>query len=150
MRGDKLSDITVERINKYPKTINLDGCWIPINKPTSAGYVPIQIEGISYTLHRLVVSIYYNLNYHDQSWDARHSTGCSKACFFHEHLQPGTISDNVKDQVRDGIHHHTRKNVCPKCGSIYRTRITKMGWSRGKTYRYCPVCTAIKNSNRYK
>jgi len=96
MKHMKLSDANRDWVRMIPKIINENGCHLPINRPTENRYTPIMIQGIVYQLHRLVVAIHYNLDYHDQSWDARHSTGCDKRCFFIDHLRPGTISDNVK------------------------------------------------------
>lgn len=146
----KFSELTKEWVDSIPRVINENGCHIPINKPTGAGYVPIQIEGNSYLLHRLVISLYYNLNYHDQSWTARHNTGCDTKCIFHEHLKSGTISDNMKDRIRDGNHHNSNKKVCPKCGSEYTVEVQKTGWQKGKIFRRCITCRDIRNSNRKK
>lgn len=144
----KFSDITEGWINSFPKTINENGCWIPTNRPTGKGYVPIMIKGISYSLHRIVVSIYYNLDYNDYKWDARHSKGCDKACFYIRHLQPGSVSDNQKDAVSHGTHFNASKTVCPKCGSEYKIRIIKTGWHRGEIQRICQNCRTLRNQAR--
>ncbi len=138
----KEREFTKEWVESIPKTINDKGCYIPIyNKPANNGYVPITIKGVKYQLHRLVVAIYNNLDYHDQLWDARHGEGCDRACFFHEHLQSGTLFDNQQDSVLHKTHVNTKKTHCPKCGSEYRTRVTQTGWSRGEIKRICPICS---------
>lgn len=136
----KLSDLSKKWIESLPKTINDNGCWIPLSKPMKDGYGQIQIEGFNYTLHRLVIAIYHNINYHNQSWTSRHSKGCDRQCFYIEHLKLGTISDNVKDEVEHGTHRNSRKEVCPKCGGPYRGYVLKTGLEKGKMGRYCPAC----------
>lgn len=144
----KFSELTKEWLDSIPKTINANGCWIPINKPTGAGYVPIQIEGVSYLIHRLVVSAYYNLEYDDHSWDTRHNNGCDTRCFFHDHLKPGTVSDNMKDRIRDGTNFNSNKEICPKCGGIYTIKVQKTGWDRGRISRRCKACDNMSNWRR--
>lgn len=144
----KFSDINKEWINTYPKTINENGCWIPLKIPRRDGYIHIMIEGVAYYLHRLVISIYHNLNYRDLSWDARHSKGCDRACFFHEHLQPGTPGENARDNVKNKTNANSKKEKCPKCEGEYKTRVIQSGWGRGEIHRYCPTCKAMSNLNR--
>jgi predicted Zn finger-like uncharacterized protein len=141
MRPSILSEVTKEWIESIPKVINENGCWIPDKKSASNGYVQIWIGDKYLSLHRLVLSIYYNINYYDTKIVTRHGFKCDKACFFHEHLTPGTNSENEYDKVRDGQHHHANKTECPSCGSSYRIKITKTGPNRGKKRRWCPVCT---------
>jgi hypothetical protein len=144
--GRKMNiEFTKEWVDSIPKTINSNKCWIPKIGHNSGGdrYIAISSNGIRYMLHRLVVSIYYNLNYHDQSWTARHNTGCDGTCFYIEHLKSGTNSDNVKDSVRDKTHNNASKKVCPKCGSEYKINIVKTGLHRGEIRRICRVCVSI-------
>src|SRR5712664_129403 len=138
--------INEEWINSIPKIVNSNGCWIPLKRSGSDGYVQIMIDLIQYRLHRLVVSIYYNLNYHDQSWDARHNESCDKACFWIEHLKFGTSSDNSKDAVLHGTHRQTQKEICPKCLGKYKTIKIKTGWHRGEIHRHCPTCRSTYNA----
>lgn len=149
MKRRLLSEITVEWINSIPKTINESGCWISEFKSGSNGYVRIAISGNYYMLHRLVMCLYYNIDYNDNKIETRHNTKCDKACFFHKHLRPGTSSDNRNDSVKDKTHVATRKTHCPKCGGEYKTRKIKTGWHRGEIQRECPVCIAINNMKRY-
>lgn len=142
---------TKEWINTIPKIINENGCWIPIKWQTySSGYIVVRIDNIRYSLHRIVMCVYNNINYDDPKINSRHSKNCDKACFNHEHLTPGTFSDNTKDSVEHGTHRQTQKKICPKCGNEYKIKITKSGWNRGRISRRCTVCDAVKNAKRYQ
>jgi hypothetical protein len=141
MRPQSLPEVTKEWIDSIPKIINSNGCWIPNKKSANTGYTQIWIGDKYLLLHRLVLSVYHNLDYHDQSWDSRHGLQCDRACFFHEHLKFGTHSDNNKDIVLHGKHHNANKTKCPQCGCPYRVRINKTGINQGKIRRVCPVCT---------
>jgi hypothetical protein len=138
----KFEEITKEWICSIPKTINENGCWIPLSAPAKDGYSLKMVDRVHYRLARLVVSVYHNLSYHHQIgskiWEARHNTGCDKRCFFHEHLRPGSASDNEYDKVRDGTHQQASKKVCPKCGGPYKVEVSRGWW--GRTRRYCPSC----------
>lgn len=103
-------EFTKEWLDKFPKTINPNGCWIPILKPESTGYVRISSNHQRYELHRLSMCIIYNIDYNNKKIVTRHSKDCDNACFFYGHLQPGSDSDNIKDQVRDGTHRMLKKN----------------------------------------
>ena len=142
------AEFTKEYILSIPKIINENGCWISEKKPNTGGYVEIIIDNKRLKLHRVVMCLYYDINYFDSKIDTRHSTYCDRSCFNPEHLKPGSISDNVKDQVRDGIHNNARKECCPKCGSSYRTQKVRRD---GKITlgRYCPTCR-VMNSRRKK
>ena len=135
----KLSEINKEWINKYIKTTNINGCWIPKLKPTPDGYVSISIEGNIYRLHRLVICIYYNLEYHDKSWESRHNKNCSRSCFNPEHLKPGTISDNVKDSVEHGTHPESRRLTCKDGHPLDGIQRNRNKWSR-----YCKTCKRLR------
>lgn len=145
-----MNNISKEFILSIPKIVNGNGCWIPINlKPYNDGYCHITANNIRYVLHRLVMCLWYNISYNDENIDTRHGKGCNKACFFHEHLQPGSKSDNIKDSVLHGTHRQAQKAVCPKCGGQYKIKITQTGWNRGRISRRCSTCDAIKNAKRY-
>jgi hypothetical protein len=136
----KLAELSKEAIGLIPKTINSNGCWIPITKSANSnGYIQVTWNGKYHNLHRIVVCIYYNRDYDDKSFLALHSKDCSKSCFFHEHLRTGTEGDNIRDSVLHGTHKETRKLVCPKCKGEYRRRKrTRYGvecW-----IRYCVNC----------
>lgn len=136
----KLSDLDINFINNYPKTINENGCWIPINKADSNGYVRIKVELIPFVFHRLSMCIAQNLNYNDKSFDTRHSKDCDHACFNYNHLQSGTIKDNAQDSISHGTHWEVAKKVCPKCDGEFKIRTIKSGRDKGKKARYCPLC----------
>lgn len=142
-------EFTKEWINLIHKTINSNGCWISSYKSSSNGYVRISNKSRYLLLHRVVMCVYYNIDYDNKKIEARHDSRCDKACFNYEHLKPGTSSDNIKDSVKDKTHGQTRKSCCPKCGGEYKTHIVKTGWSRGEIYRICPACKAEKNRERY-
>ena len=143
-----LVTFTKDYILSLPKIINSNGCWIPAKiRSNSNGYC--RVGGYQkYYLHRLMLSIYHNLDYFDQSWDARHGKNCSRACFNPEHLKPGTQSDNSKDRVEHGTHNESRKLVCPICGGPYRTIIIQSELNKGRTFRVCDVCVARRGRER--
>ncbi len=129
---------TREWIDSVPKIINSNGCWIPTRwKPYSDGYIVIKNNNIRYHLHRIVICVFYNIDYDDLKIDTRHGKGCDKACFNPEHLQPGSKSDNTKDSVLHGTHRQTQKEICPKCGGSYKIKIIQTGWNRGQISRRC-------------
>lgn len=136
----KLSELSEEWVNNFPKTIDSNGCWIPPNNSDQEGYVPIQVEGNYFRLHRLVVAIYHNLNYSDSLWDARHNKDCDRACFNPEHLQSGTHTDNMRDKIRDGTNHNLNKDKCSKCGCVYTMIKRKSGPRKGMFFRRCTRC----------
>lgn len=139
--GIKLNELTKEAIESIPKIINENSCWIPLDKtPNSNGYIQVTINSKYLLLHRLVISIYYNIDYNNFKIVTRHSSNCEKACFNPKHLTPGTTSENEYDKVRDGRNHNANKIRCPSCGSNYKIRITKTGANRGEIRRWCPVC----------
>ena len=142
-------EFTKEWLDNYPKTINENGCWIPSNKADSKGYVRIMAEKSVFVLSRLSMCIIYNIDYNNKKIVTKHSKGCDTRCFWYEHLKPGTDLDNAKDAVRDKTNLNAKKEFCPKCQGEYKIRTVKTGWNRGQVSRYCPVCVAIKNSNRY-
>ena len=146
-----IENITKEWIESIPKDINpITGCWIPKSpKPESNGYVRVGRADDRYLLHRLVVCIYYNLDYNDDSFVSRHSTNCIKACFLHSHLKPGSASENSLDSVRDGTHHHARKEACGTCGTLYDyTSGRKNGHHIVR--RVCKNCISLRDKERYR
>lgn len=142
-------EFTKEYILSIPKTINKNGCWIPDNiKVNSNGYCRVTSNYQQYFLHRLVLSIYHNLDYFNQSWDARHGNKCDRACFSYEHLQSGTSSDNSKDTILYGNNLNANKEICPKCGCKYRIMTIESGWNKGRTFRVCDACVAENGKSR--
>lgn len=144
----KFSDITKEWIELIPKTINENGCWIPDLVASGSGYVDISIEGKLYKLHRIVICLYYNIEYNNIKIVSRHNERCDKRCFFHEHLKSGTDSENVIDNVIRGIHKESQKKVCPKCNGPYKTTVTQTGWTKGAVTRHCPACKEKRRLER--
>jgi hypothetical protein len=150
-RPKSLSEVTKEWIESIPKTIDpVTGCWIPKSKPNSNGYVPIYFDGRSYFLHRLVLCLYYEVDYYDDNIQTRHSKDCNKACFLHSHLTPGTSKENMKDIVLHGNNYNSKKEVCQVCGGPYHTVKVKSGFNRGKIVRQCRACHAANEARRRK
>src|SRR5882672_31668 len=122
---------TIDWINSIPKTIDENGCWIPIEwKPSDyRGYIRISINNKLIHLHRLSMCIHHNLDYLDYKIETRHGENCDKSCFNYEHLTPGSASDNERDKIHS--------NICPKCGSFCKTRNPiKYGINKGKITRF--------------
>ena len=63
-----------------------------------------------------------------------------------ENLQWGTKSENVKDQIRHGVHVEARKEACPQ-GHPYNAENT---YRRSKSnYRQCRTCVLAQQRNAY-
>ena len=142
--------MTREFINSIPKRIDENGCWIPHQIPYDDGYVHIKINSVRYSLHRLSMCVFYNINYYDIKIDTRHSEICSRACFNPEHLRPGTTQENALDAVEHGRHRNIRKDVCPKCGMEYSKYVIKSGPRKGDSFRQCRHCTNKKRRKKEK
>ncbi len=139
-RNRKLSELNVDWVNSVPKTINENGCWIPYLRPTPDGYVTISIDSKPYRLHRLVICIYFGLDYYDKSFETRHSKDCDRACFLIDHLKTGTISDNSKDSVNHGTHPESKRSLCKYGHLLDGLQKNKNGYSR-----YCRTCKRLRN-----
>jgi hypothetical protein len=134
------SSITKEYINSIPKIVNENGCWIPLKlKPQKNGYILIGSEYERYYLHRLVMCLYYDIDYYN-TLETRHSKGCDRACFFIEHLKPGSASDNEQDKVKYGTNLNSKKEYCLRCKTPFKTSLIKAGWNKGKIQRWCLKC----------
>lgn len=136
-----LDSVSENWIINFPKTINLNGCWIPNRKISDDGYVRISIKGKFYKLHRLSLQVFHNISYYKTNVVTRHSKVCSRACFNPEHIKPGSGKDNVLDSVDHGTHCNSSKSVCSICGGSYSIRITKTGANKGHKSRYCKKCS---------
>lgn len=148
-RPKSLSEVSKEWIESIPKTVNDNGCWLPLNKPGSGGYVKIYLGRRDYKLHRLAMSVYYNIDYYAKDTVTRHAAGCDKACFFHSHLTPGSDSDNMQDEVLRGEHYNTAKENCPVCGGYY-TKYRTMHIGKMRWQRYCRICKTRNDRERRK
>lgn len=127
------------------KIINLNGCWIPLNRfRDKDGYTRISINHLDYRLHRLALALDRNLDYHDHSWDTRHAQGCDRSCFNPEHLSPGTHKDNMQDKLKHGTNHNKNKLNCPKCGGEYLYVTRRSGPRKGMKFRQCRNCANLK------
>lgn len=142
------NNLSLDWVTSVPKIINENGCWIPIKKPESTGYVHVTVGGERYLLHRLSMCLYYGLDYDNKRIETRHSSICSRACFNYEHLQPGTPSANQDDRVKDGNHYNANKEVCPSCGGSYIIRVIKTGTRKGRLRRDCPKCSNSWNRSK--
>lgn len=120
------SSFTREYILSIKKSINSIGCWIPKQKPKRNGYVQVSIDSRLVMLHRVVMSLWHNIDYNDISIETRHNTTCDRRCFNPEHVKPGTHKENMKEHV----HHNSKKDVCPKCGGHYTLVILANGLKR--------------------
>lgn len=145
--GKPRASFTKEYILSIPKTINNNDCWIPDKVAESNGYVRISINDIRYLLHRVVMCLWYDIEYTNKNIETRHNKGCDRSCFNYEHLKSGTTSDNTKDQVIHGTHHEARKTHCPKCGGEYKRRQYRVNYLL-TWFRYCPACRLRKQAER--
>lgn len=136
---------TKEWILNFKKTINSNGCWIPPNKPNDLGYVQVMHKGTSYYLHRLVITVFYDIPYHNYYIETRHASGCDRRCFNPDHLNFGSRSENANDAIKDNTHFNASKDCCPKCDMPFEVRVTKSGPNRGHKSRFCRQCL-----NKYK
>lgn len=141
--------LSKEWVLSIPKTINSNGCWIPVKKPDSNGYVRYIVGGEQLLLHRVAMCLWYDIDYNNRDTETRHSGGCSRACFLYSHLTPGTTSENVIDSIRHGTQYNARKLACPKCNTAYSYTTYRVGDYKGKTKRYCPICQQ-KAKERWK
>jgi hypothetical protein len=93
----KPKNITKENIIEWLADVSIitdAGCWnYPINDTTR--YPRIAINGIRYTISRLLCCINYNLENEDK-FVARHLCH-NKICVNPEHIQPGTNKQNTLD-----------------------------------------------------
>lgn len=135
---------TVDWINEFPKIINDNGCWIPKREGTRTGHVQIMVDGIRYYLHRIVLCVYYNINYDNYDIETRHNKDCDNSCFNHEHLKPGSHTDNMRDKIEHGKGRESRTH-CPKCGNPYTYRRQRAGIRRGEIIKLCKHCTNLSN-----
>lgn len=88
-------------ILSIPKIINENECWIPLNiKPNNKGYCRVVIDFKEYLVHRIVMCLYYNIDYKESNIVTMHNRNCSRACFNPNHLKPGSDSTNLKDAKR--------------------------------------------------
>lgn len=136
----KAGEFTKNYILNINKVINGNGCWIPNIRAQNTGYVQITINRQSFYLHRVVLCLWYDVNYYNREIETRHSRGCDKACFNPDHLQPGSAKDNIKDAVLFGEHHNASLILCPRCDGQYKISRVKSGIYRGKIIRVCNFC----------
>ena len=134
-------------IESYPKTIDNNGCWIPKHVQNTDGYVRITIDYTRYVLNRLVLSVYHNIDYFNNSILTRHKCN-NPPCFNPEHVIPGSHSDNMMDSVAVKTHIHARKDVCPKCGGPYT--VNRNGNGKQVWVRRCNKCKQTKRKEARK
>jgi len=136
MRTAYRGEFTKEYVLLISKTINSIGCWIPQNKAKSNGYVQVSIDGKLLMLHRVVLSLWHNIDYYNQLIETMHNPNCDRRCFNPEHVRPGSHNENMKENK----HHNSEKLVCPKCGGPYTIIVCRTGANIGKTMRRCRRC----------
>jgi hypothetical protein len=146
----KVGEFSKEYILSIPKYINENGCWISNLSPTNTGYVLITIRQKQYYLHRVVLCLWYNLDYNNPKVDTRHNKGCNHACFNPEHLKPGTAMQNTNDSILHGTHANAAKECCSICGGPYTKTTLRRGPQRGKVKRYCRTCRTLTEKKRRK
>jgi hypothetical protein len=134
-------EFTKEWINSISKIINDNKCWIPLKKASGNGYIQVTENGIKYQLHRIVLCVYYNKEYQDQSWESRHNKNCDLRCFFIDHLKPGTHTDNMKDL-------EASREFCPKCSERYSKRKKRDKYGILVLRHYCRSCERLYNLAR--
>lgn len=134
---------TREWIESYPKIINDNECWIPQAGDDSFGYIRVSVGNLRFYLHRIVLCVYYDVEYGNLDIESCHNSGCAKSCFNHKHIRPGSRSDNMQDRLRDGNHHNAKKDKCPKCGGDFTLRIYKTGMAKGRKHRFCKHCLRL-------
>lgn len=130
------ASFTKEYILSIPKIVDSNRCWIPYQKSKSNGYIQVGINGKLLMLHRVVLSLWHNINYNDISVDTMHNQSCDRRCFNPEHIKPGSHLENMRDK----IHHNSKKKICPKCDGRYS--LSRSG--RHKMKRRCNNCRRIK------
>lgn len=137
---------SLEWIDKFPKEINHDGCWIPHNVPNDKGYVQILYHGQKLYLHRISMCVSYNIEY-ESYLDTLHGDECDRRCFNPAHLKPGTRSENIIDSVRLKRRGQARKTHC-KCGREFTNVTNKHGAGKGTSQRYCRYCSKMRQRSR--
>ena len=68
-----ISQVTEEWINSIPKIINNNGCWIPDRYIPKERYTRVKIGCLRWLLHRLVMCLYYNIDYINYEIQTRHA-----------------------------------------------------------------------------
>ena len=120
-RTARFGSFTKEYILSMHKSIGENECWISDYKLKDNGYINITIGGNKYYLHRVVMCLWNDIDYHNRVL-ALHKCN-NKLCFNPEHLKPGTKSENAYDSVKAGTNHNANKEACSKCGLKYITRV---------------------------
>lgn len=116
-----------------------------MNKTTGHLHVSLTHEGVGKTLkvHRLVAHAFIpnpdNMPF-VLHWDDGPSNNVVG------NLRWGTPSDNLRDRVRNGIHHNAVKTACPKGHEYTQDNILRSG-SNG---RGCKKCHQIRNRESWR
>lgn len=92
--------MTLEDI-KQNCTIDLNGCWNWNKTKLDTGYGQIFYNGKYYLTHRVVYSLYHEINFLPINIIIRHDCN-NKRCCNPEHLDAGSQSDNILDQYKAG------------------------------------------------
>jgi hypothetical protein len=113
------------------------GCWEWVGS-RRAGYGRINIDGKSYSVHRLMAFLLNEEDYDDRSRLACHRCD-NPPCFNPEHLFIGTAEDNMRDMLAKGRRGpmvrrrpslHPRSRPCDVCGGQYAPDPKHRGRSR--------------------
>lgn len=126
------------------------GCHIPINYDLNTkDHYPIKMLNYkNYYISRLILLVHHDIEYDDKFIVPRHTCDY-KPCINKDHIIPGSYSDNTNDLVKSGLHHHARKENCPKCGSAYN-KVHHRDTGRYSFHRMCYNCKNIKRREKRK
>ena len=109
------------------------GCWEWQPLPRRDGYGRFHYRGRDHQAHRFVYELVFGPI--APGMEVRHRCR-NKLCVRPSHLELGTHSENIRDQVAHGTHRNARKTHCPQ-GHEYSEENTRRD-SRGT--RRCRAC----------
>lgn len=142
----RVGEYSKKYILNLNKSIDSNGCWRSTHVANTAGQIQVSIEGHFYVLSRVVMCLWYNIDYYNYKVLARHLCN-NGVCFNPDHIVPGTDSENQFDAVKAGTHFNASKECCPKCNGPY----TKIRTRRNGKYvieRYCKYCSMMRRRKK--
>jgi hypothetical protein len=139
----------LQNIIKSNVYYDFDDCWIWLGVISDGNYARLNVAGITYSVHRLVLTVFKNIP-QDKIHKACHTCNI-KRCVNPDHIYNGTILSNARDRkLAEGYPVTTH---CPR-GHEYTKATTyyfKNGRNKGK--KYCKICRRKPNgyiARRYK